>query len=256
MVNNSIAGTLSGPGYLLKGFELLRHRRIRPFVIAPILINILLCIGLTTAAINGFDWVVNWVNNWIAGLPGWLQWLAALTWILWLIFTALMLLVYAYTFTLISNLIGSPFYGLLAERVEEVLTGRADDRAMTVQRATKIALSAIKREFIKLGYILPRTIGIWLVALLLLWTPLNIFSPVITFLWGAWTLALQYLDYAADNNEVSFRGLLKHSKANRNASFGFGGIVLGATAVPILNLFAAPAAVAGGTAMWVDNYRQ
>lgn len=254
-----ITNTLSGPGYLLKGFELLKNRRVRPFVIAPILINILLFISLTMAAINGFQEIMAWVTAKVDTLPAWLQWVGSLLWVLWLIFAALVLLVYAYTFTLISNLIGAPFYGLLAEKVEEVLRGNNNEEPMTAQRAMRIAVSAIKREFIKLGYFLPRSIGIGALILVLIWVPginlLSFLAPVITFLWGGWNMALQYLDYPADNNEVSFSTLLRQAKQQRQQALGFGGLVLGATAVPILNLFAGPAAVAGGTAMWLDKYR-
>ncbi len=239
---------IGSTAYLLQGFRLLKHPRIRMFVIMPLLINILLFVGITTLVINEFSQLLNWLLSFI---PDWLDFIV---WIMWPLFVLLLLLVYGYTFTLISNLIASPFYGLLAERTAEILTDRLDENPMTLQRAAGIAWSAFKREIRKLGYFLLRTLGVGLLVLVLTFIPLlNILTPVVTFLWGAWSLALQYLDYPADNDQVSFDRLLVKLRLKRTVGIGFGGIVLVATAVPILNLFTAPAAVAGATKLWLDQ---
>ena len=256
MVSHSIASTMSGPGYLLRGLKLLNHRQIRPFAVVPIIINVLLFIWLTTLAVGGFESAMAWMGEWLTGWPGWIQWFFdLLTWLLWIAFVALLLIIYAYTFTLLSNLIGLPFYGLLAERVEEVLTGRVQDQPMTLARIWEITLSTIKREFAIIGYTLPRSLGLGILVLALLFTPLSFIGSALWFVWGAWTLALQYLDYAADNNGQSFPAMLDNCKRQRNTCLGFGAITMAATSVPVLNIVVAPAAVAGGTAMWVDKYR-
>lgn len=242
---------LNGPAYLIKGLKLLQHPRIRLFVIAPLLINIVLFVALTGWAISAFGGGMEWL---LAQIPGWL---AFIEWLLWVLFAVLLVLVYGYTFAMISNLIASPFYGLLAERVAEVLTNRVDDTPMTLQRAMAIGGSALKREFIKLGYFLPRMIGIGLVVLVLFFIPLlNTLVPVVTFLWGSWTMAIQNLDYPADNASVSFPGLLELIKTRRSSAIGFGAIVQLGMSVPLVNLLTPAAAVAGGTAMWVERYSE
>ncbi|MGS2724390.1 sulfate transporter CysZ [Porticoccus sp. GXU_MW_L64] len=255
MVTNAIGSTLSGPGYLLKGLKLLGHKRIRLFAIVPVLINILLFVWLTTLAVGYFEVAMAWMDGWLNGWPSWIQWFFdILSWLLWAAFVVLLLIIYAYSFTLCSNLIGTPFYGLLAERVEEVLTGKVDERGMTFKRATEIAISAIKRTFTMLAYTLPRAIGVGLAALILLFTPLGFVGSIISFLWGSWSLSLEYLDYCSDNNEQSFPTLLKECRQQRNSCLGFGASALAATSIPLLNIVVAPAAVAAGTAMWVDKF--
>ncbi|UTW44179.1 sulfate transporter CysZ [bacterium SCSIO 12696] len=255
MVTNTVGSTLSGPSYLLKGLKLLGHRRIRLFAIVPVLINILLFIWLTTLAVNGFEGAMAWMEGWLTGWPAWIQWFFDfLSWLLWAAFVVLLLILYAYTFTLFSNLIGTPFYGLLAERVQEVLTGQVDSRGMTFKRATAIAISAIKRTFTMLAYTLPRAIGVGLASLVLLFTPLGFVGSIISFLWGAWSLALEYLDYTSDNNEQSFPALLSECREQRNRCLGFGASALAATSIPVLNIIVAPAAVAAGAAMWIDRF--
>ncbi len=39
-------------------------------------------------------------------------------------------------------------------------------------------------------------------------------------------------------------------------AMGFGGAVMLAVMIPVLNMVAMPAAVAGATAMWVDHYQK
>lgn len=240
--------SLGGAVYLAQGFKLLKHPRVRLFVVAPLLINVLLFVGITAWAIGAFNELLDWLLSYI---PGWLDFIV---WLIWPLFIVLLLLIYGYSFALISNLIASPFYGLLAERVSEVLTNRLDETPMTLKRATRIAWSSFKRELRKLGYFLPRMLGVGLLVLALTFIPvLNVLTPVIAFLWGAWSLALQYLDYPADNHEVAFDGMLNRLKERRSMSVGFGGIVLVATSVPVLNLFTSPAAVAGATKMWEEK---
>ena len=82
---------------------------------------------------------------------------------------------------------------------------------------------------------------------------LNLLGPAIAFFWGAWSLALQYLDYPADNNQVGFAQLREELRSRRLVSLSFGGSVLIATAIPVLNLFTMPASVIGATSFWLER---
>jgi len=151
----------SGPGYLFQGLRLLNHPKIRWFVIAPLLINLFLFIGLTWVAIEQFGTLLNWM---IDKIPDWLSFLA---WIFWILFGGFLLLVYGYSFSIIGNILASPFYGPLSERVEEVLTGNNLSSTKTGKQLLALAGRSVKREFIKLGYFLPRIIGVLLLTLAL-----------------------------------------------------------------------------------------
>jgi CysZ protein len=238
----------TGPGYLFQGLRLLNHPKIRWFVIAPLLINLFLFIGLTWVAIEQFGTLLNWM---IDKIPDWLSFLA---WIFWILFGGFLLLVYGYSFSIIGNILASPFYGPLSERVEEVLTGNNLSSTKTGKKLLALAGRSVKREFIKLGYFLPRIIGVLLLTLALSFIPvLNLLGPAIAFFWGAWSLALQYLDYPADNNQVGFIKLREELRNRRLISLSFGGSVLIATTIPILNLFAMPASVIGATSFWLER---
>ncbi len=238
----------SGPKYLLQGLRLLNHPRIRWFVIAPMLINLVLFVFLTWFAIAQFDGVLGWL---IAKVPGWLDFIA---WLFWVLFGGFLLLVYGYSFAIIGNILASPFYGPLSERVEEVLNDKKPSNPMTKKEILALAGRSVAREIIKLGYFLPRIIGVLILTLILSFIPvLNLLAPVIVFFWGAWSLALQYIDYPADNNQIGFYKLIGELRERRLVSLSFGGCVLIATTIPILNLFTMPASVIGATAFWIER---
>ncbi len=79
----------------------------------------------------------------------------------------------------------------------------------------------------------------------------NLVAAVLWFLFNSWMMALQYVDYPADNHKVSFPALRKLLGDTRLSALGFGLPVALAAMVPVLNLFVVPAAVCGATAYWV-----
>ena len=238
----------SGPGYLLRGLRLLNHPRIRWLVLGPILINLVLFILLTWLAIDQFTGLLNWLME---KIPSCLNFIA---WLIWILLGGFLLLMYGYTFAIIGNILASPFYGPLAERAEEVIIGVKPSNPMTKKEILALAGRSVKRELIKLGYFLPRIIGILMLTLILSFIPIiNSLAPVIAFLWGAWSLALQYIDYPADNNQTEFSELRERLRERRLVSISFGGSVLIATTIPVLNLFTMPASVIGATAFWIER---
>jgi CysZ protein len=82
----------------------------------------------------------------------------------------------------------------------------------------------------------------------------NLLAPVIAGAWAAWSLSLQYLDYGAEVDQVPFHQLLVLGASKRWQGMGFGFTVLVASAIPLLNLLALPAAVIGGTLLWCRDY--
>lgn len=77
--------------------------------------------------------------------------------------------------------------------------------------------------------------------------------PFLAVSWGAWVMTLQYVDYPADNNHISFNELRRQIKNKRYSTLGFGGVILIGSMVPIINIFIMPIAVAGGTLFWVNE---
>jgi len=111
---------IASPAVIFEGLKLLGHADIRWLVIIPTLLNLILFSAATWLAAA---WVSDWLNWLIASVPDWLEWLV---WIIWLMFVLLALVIYSFTFTVFANLIGSPFYGIIAERVIALERGLTD----------------------------------------------------------------------------------------------------------------------------------
>jgi|TARA_B110000879_G_scaffold189134_1_gene252361 CysZ protein len=242
---------LTTPSVILEGFKLLWHRRIRWLVIIPTLINLILFSAATWFAAV---WVSDWLSFLIASVPEWLEWLV---WIIWLLFALLALVIYAFTFTVFANLIGSPFYGIIAERVIALERGDSNEMQTSASALLTTAWSSFRRELQIIAYMLPRTIGIALVTLAISFVPLiNILAPLIAASWAAWSLALQYMDYPADSDELSFTEVRQRAGKQRLLSLSFGLSALVAAAIPLVNLLLLPATVIGGTLLWCREYSE
>ena len=151
-----------------------------------------------------------------------------------------------------ANWIAAPFNGLLAEKVEQILTGEAmNDTGML--DVVKDVPRTFGREWTKLKYYLPKAIG----CLILFLIPVvgQTLAPVLWFLLSAWMMAIQYVDYPFDNHKIGFITMRDALKQRRGKCLSFGALVTLFSAIPVVNLFVMPVAICGATAMWVDQYR-
>jgi CysZ protein len=235
---------LQGFAYMLEGFKLIWKPGYRLFLLVPILANIalfaLLIMWAKTLFSDGMGFLMGWIPDWL--------WF--LEWIFWLIYFIAILMVIFYTFVAAANLLGAPFYGYLAERLEQDLSGHAKDEPFSWATLIKLIPRTVKRELQKLLYYLPRVIALLILGFI---PGLNAIVAVVWIIFSAWMMAVQYIDYPADNNGMSFPDLRKYLKTHRWAALGFGAMAFGLTLIPILNLLALPAAVCGAVAFWVNQ---
>lgn len=238
-----MSALLRGAGYVVAGLRLLPDRRLRLFVLAPLTINLLLFAGAIYWTSNRFEALLEWLTAW---LPDWLDWVE---WLLWPLFAIAVVLIMFYTFTMIANIIGAPFNGLLAERVERAVAGRQVS-GTGVPLWAEIP-RAIAHEFRKWGYIVPRALPL----LLLFVVPgLNVLAPFAWFAFGAWMLALEYVDYPMGNHAISFARQRELLRERRALALGFGLAIMAMTLVPVLNFVAMPTGVIGATLMWSEQF--
>ena len=142
----------------------------------------------------------------------------------------------------------------MAEKVAVELGYRNFDEPLTFKVLVRISVRALKRELTKLLYYLPRIVLIVLATFILSFIPiLGILAPVLTFAWAAWSMAIQFIDYPADNDQISFRPMLSMMKEQRRQCLIFGSATTFLISIPIINLIAIPAAVAGATQLWLEE---
>ena len=245
-----ISNLFKGFGHIFEGLKLITQPGLRRFVIIPLSINITLFGAATWYLLIKFD---EWMSSLLPDFPDWLSWLeTALIWLLWPLFSIMILLVIFYSFTFVANLIAAPFNSLLAEKVEKHLTGQALDTGPSFP-TTEMIKRSIGSELSKLLYFLKW----WILLLILTLIPLiNLAAPFIWVLFGAWMLSLEYLDYPMANHNKFFKDINKQAIIKRSLSLGFGGGVMLFTSIPVLNLIAMPAGVAGATSLWVKHGEQ
>ncbi len=248
----------NGIALIFRGFDLAKKPSIRPYMIIPLIVNVLLFSVAGYFAINAINDLLTSLDFSGVDLWSWLDWLepiietvgSTLRWILLIASVLLILFMAGSIFTMITHILISPFIGILAEKVEKEL----HETNYPTHTVLQIAGRTFKRELRKLQYWLTRALGLLVVTIILSFIPIvQVISPVLWYLFGAWILALQYLDVPADNNGKSFEEVLALMKTHRTEVMGFGGAALLLTSTPILNLIIIPVAVAGGVIFWVDK---
>jgi CysZ protein len=233
-----------GIRYLRRGAGMLSHPSLRLFVIVPLVINIVIFATLFTVGFGYITVMIDWL---MAKLPGWLSFLE---WILWPLIVITACLISGYLFTTLALLIASPFNGLLAEKAEELITGKEVDSIEGLGNALMMVPRGILRELVKLLYYLPRAVGVLLLSVI---PGINAASPVLWFLLGARMMSITYLDYPMDNHRLGFREVINAARDYRFSSLGFGGAVYLCAGIPVVNLIIVPAAVVGATLLWCEE---
>ncbi len=239
-MNNNL---LSGFKYLADGFRLIFQPGLKRFVIIPLLINTFFFIGLFYFAHYYFSELNQWVMSY---LPAWLNWLGYL---LWLIFFIGFALVFVFTFMTFANLIAAPFNGLLAEKIEYHLT-RQTFAPRSTWEIIKDIPRILGRQFAIIGFYLPRA----LVLLLLFFVPIiQIAAALLWFLFNAWFMTLQYVDYPTDNHHIPLAKVRTWLSTCRWTTLGLGSGIVILSMVPLVNFLIVPAAVAAATKFWIEN---
>ncbi|MGA1691575.1 MAG: sulfate transporter CysZ, partial [Sedimenticolaceae bacterium] len=188
------------------------------------------------------------LNQWLPADTGW-AWLRPL---LWLLAVMMFLVMGFFSFTIVGNLIASPFNAILAARTELLITGKSSERLS--QPFAVVAKEAISSELFKLRYLIVRLIPLLILTLITSWIPMiNLFVSSLWLVFGAWFLAIEYIDYPMANNQLNAKEQLTKLKAKRihSLSFGAGTSLL----MMFLGPLAMPSATIGATRYWVNQLK-
>ncbi len=235
-----------GFSYAFSGFSWILRPKIRRFVYIPLAINIALfalAIGLLAKYAEGF------VSDWVGQKSDWwgiFQWAYDIVMpiLQFVIYTTLLFVAY-FLFSVVANLIAAPFNALLSKAVEQRLTNETISYS-EIPLSKEIWIT-IKSEIIKL---LRFAIFASLILLLLIVPVVNVLFPFIWFIFMAYALSLQYIDYPMANHGHFYADQRKALKQNRMQRLGFGTAANLLLFVPILNFIAMPVCVCGATLWW------
>lgn len=229
--------------YIEQGIRLIQHKSVRGFILWPIILNTLLFIGI---GVYAYGELATFVQSWVDSLPAWLSFLSS-------IIKGLAIFCYIvialYSFAIFTTLLAAPFYCLVAEKVALLLNHPVPDTPITFDGLWYLCWRSLGRECQKLIYYVPRVLLLLIISFI---PVLNVISPILWALWGAWMMSIQFTDYAADNDQISAREtrtLLGKEKIN---TLLFGGLIMLGMMVPIVNIVVGTIAVAAATTYWCD----
>jgi len=234
------------------------------YLIAPIVVNILVSLGLYAGllfpglkAIDALQLGLNSrTGEAIAQLPTWLHWLdvaaGLIGGVLDFVLIVLLFLVTGFAIVQFGTLLGAPWYGQLAERIEKERLGAANlpppEGALAIVRdLLRALLFEIKKIVLTLGLV-----GVFVV--------IGSVPVVGTIIAGAGGLitstlitCLDFLDAPLERRRLRFRDKLTTVLTHLPATAGFGLVCLFAVSLPIVNLVSVPVCVTAGTLFFCDR---
>lgn len=244
-VPHMIHSLISGAEYAFAGFQDIRKPSLLPFILVPLVINVaLFAVGIYWL----WGWFGSWMDQAMAALPEWLSWLS---YVLWPLLALVIALVVFYGFSIVANFIASPFNGFLAERLENELRGgenASPPKALSehLSNVGQLLINEVRKLIYQIAWAIP-------IVIISLIPAVNLIAPFLWIVYGAWMMAIQYVDYPMGNHDLFFRDEKRVLGQHRGLSLGFGGVMSLITLLPILNFVAVPVGVCGATRLWVDR---
>ena len=174
-----------------------------------------------------------------------------LYWFLWVVAVLLTAVLVFFSFTVVGNLLASPFNDLLSERTEEVLSGSDQRRVICLGRFFREAWQTILMEAKKM----------WIFVVVMVFiVPLNLFpgigNSIYTILAVSLTLfflCFEYLGFVMVRKRQFFREQKNYIFARKFLMLGFSCGVMAILAIPFFQMLCIPLAVIGATRLWCEE---
>lgn len=249
-MNNNIGGFAKGFSYPFRaGHFLIGHPRLYLYVLIPFLINVVV---FSLAVWLGLDFFDTTVEAMIPVGDAW-YW-SILYYFLWLVAVLATALLVFFLFAIIGNLIASPFNDILSEKTEEILTGQRRDEPFEMMVFLRDSLHIFLDELLKISAFL---VGMVILFLLLLLPAVGpVLYSVLSILWTALFLVVEYTGYVFNRHKLVFKDQRQFIRQRKLASIGFGTGSLCLLAIPFLQFFTIPLGVIGAVHFWYDSKPQ
>ena len=258
-VVRSPVGFARGLSYAFRGmrFVYFQHPKLARYWVFPILITGLALVAVFYGAGSFYDdlasmvWSLfpqswNEASGWVGGL------LSAFRWLIELLAGLLIAVLGLVLVLLLSSVVAAPFNDALSEAVEHMLTGRSAPPFSVGHMLADVARTVrleILKVFLYLGVVGPMFLA-------------SVFLPgigqlvsLVGFALTAVYLGVDYIDWPAARRNWSVRDRVSFARNELPAVAGFGTGVWILLFVPLVNLFFMPAAVAGGTMLFLGLER-
>lgn len=254
-VAKSPIGFVRGLAFALRGarFVYFQHPRLARYWVFPILITGAALVSVFYGAgtlyddLGGAVWSLlpeSWSEA--TGFLGWL--VAALRWVIELVSGLLITLLGLVLVVLLSSVVAAPFNDALSEAVERMLTGGSPP-PFSMKRMFADVVRTIRLE---LGKVLLYAAIVGPMFLASFFIPgVGQVISIVGFALTVIYLGVDYVDWPAARRDWSVGDRVAFTRRQLPAMAGFGTGVWVLLFIPLVNLFFMPAAVAGGTMLFV-----
>ena len=244
-----------GFGALPRGLIfLIKNPRLWPLSVLPLLINLVVFSAMAYGAVVYLlPWLVDSLTP--TALPGFLArfgdtLIAIIRGLVYFICVILMVVLGAVTFTGVGTILAAPFNDFLSEAVEGILRHEPSTRELTLGNLMEDLARTVLQATWKSAIVLATfviTVPLLLVPVVgaIVYTGLN-------GLVATWFMALEYIDLPMGRAGWTLPERRQWAGHRRGTVFGFGAAVYLTMLVPLLNFLLMPAAVAGGTILFVE----
>jgi CysZ protein len=226
---------------------LLRNPRLLKYIIIPFLINVAV---FSLSIFFGLHFFQDVVTRLLPQGDAW-YW-AVVFYAFWTVAVLVTLVLVFFSFTVVGNLIASPFNELLSERTEELLLGKSTEEPF--------ALGAFFRDMGRVWLVEIRKMAVFVLAMAALLL-LNLLPLVGSLLYGflsilltLFFLAWEYLGFVHERKRHTFREQRQYLMLRKGLVLGFAAGVLLMLAIPFMQLFCIPVAVVGATLLWCEEH--
>ena len=255
-VAKSPIGFARGLSYAVRGarFVYFKHPKLARYWAFPItitgaaLVSVFYGAGTLYDDLGGAVWGLfpeswNEATGFLGGLATALRWLIELVSGLLITLFGLVLVV------VLSSVVAAPFNDALSEAVEHILTGEQAP-PFSLKRMVADIFRTIRLEIGKV-LLYAVIVGPMFLASFIIPGVGQVIS-IVGFVLTAVYLGVDYIDWPAARRDWSVRDRVTFTRRQLAAVTGFGTGVWVLLFIPLVNLFFMPAAVAGGTMLFVD----
>ncbi len=237
-----------GPGalYIFKGANIVRkNRSLWKYAAAPFIISLgLMCAGYFFL----YHMFTLIAPEYFSGSAWYFQ---ILYYLLIVVVAVATFVGFFFLFIIVATTIAAPFNDLLSEKIEQVEKGVILDQKFSVFQLIKDIGRGLGHTFKILGiYVASQVIGL----LFLFTIPLfgQLLYTVITLGATAFILSMEFTSYSMDRRRMAFGEKKSFFFSNLRTMLSFGVVAAFIASIPIVNFLSIPAAVAGGTLLFMD----
>jgi len=245
-----VASFTRGFSYPLRAAKFLgRKPGLLKYLAIPFSINVLI---FSLSVYFGLDFFQGTLETYAPSTDVWYG--VILYYLAWTVALLLTTVLVFFSFTVIGNLIASPFNELLSERTEELRKDQKTDQPFSFSRFVGDAKNALLVEIKKLS--------VFVICMLLLFA-INfipgigsmiyaVLAPIFTLFF----LVVEYMAFVLMRKQLSFGQQRKYISKRPVLMTGFACSIFCLLAIPFLQFFCIPLAVVGATLLWCDFPRE